>query len=291
MAAAIVSNMPPILLIGHDGQVGFELQRTLAALGPVRAACYPDVDFVNPDSIVRLVRETQPGLIVNAAAYTAVDKAEAEPDLCRRLNADAPRILAEEARKLGAALVHYSTDFVHDGEQRRPYTETDVPYPLNVYGRTKLDGDLAIAATGVPHLIFRIAWVYGMRGKNFLLTVRRLAGEGKPLRIVDDQVGCPTWCRSVAETTAAALRVFPSADALRDVSGVYHAVCGGETSWCGFARACVPAETVVQPITTADYPTPARRPAYGVLDCGKLQRVFNLALPRWRDALDTCLRE
>lgn len=284
-----MTGMPPILLIGHDGQVGFELQRTLAALGPVRAVCYPDVDFASPDSIVRLVRETQPGIIVNAAAYTAVDKAEAEPDLCRRLNAEAPRILAEEARRLGAALVHYSTDFVYDGAGHRPYTETDVPRPLSVYGRTKLEGDLAIAATGVPHLIFRLAWVYGLRGKNFLLTVRRLAAEGKPLRIVDDQVGCPTWCQPVAETTAAALSAFPSAEALRDVSGVYHAVCGGETSWYGFARACVPAEIAVQPITTADYPTPARRPAYSVLDCARLQRVFGLSLPPWQEALRTCL--
>jgi dTDP-4-dehydrorhamnose reductase len=284
-----VTGMPQILLIGHDGQVGFELQRTLAPLGPVRSICYPEVDFANPDSVVRLVRETRPGIIVNAAAYTAVDKAEAEPELCRRLNADAPRLLAEEARRLGAALVHYSTDFVYDGGQRRPYTETDAPHPLSVYGSTKLEGDLAIAATGVPHLIFRLAWVYGLRGKNFLLTVRRLAAEGKPLRIVDDQVGCPTWCRSIAETTAAALRACPTADALREVSGVYHSVCGGETSWYGFARACVPAETAVQPITTADYPTPARRPAYSVLDCDKLRRVFGLALPPWQEALKTCL--
>lgn len=281
--------MSPILLIGHDGQIGFELQRTLAALGPVRAVCYPDVDFSSADSIVTLVRETRPAIIVNAAAYTAVDTAETEPDLCRRLNADAPRILAEEARRLGAALVHYSTDFVYDGKERRPYTETDAPHPLSVYGRTKLEGDLAIAASGVPHLIFRIAWVYGLRGKNFLLTVRRLAAEGKALRIVDDQVGCPTWCRSVAETTAAALRAFPTAEALRDVGGVYHAVCGGETSWCGFARACVPAGTAVQPIATADYPTPARRPAYSVLDCSKLRCVFGLTLPPWREALRTCL--
>lgn len=283
--------MPPILLIGHDGQVGFELQRTLAALGPVRSVCYPDIDFANPDSIVNVVREARPGIIVNAAAYTAVDKAETEPELCRRLNADAPRILAEEAQRLGAALVHYSTDFIYDGERRRPYTETDTPCPLSVYGRTKLEGDLAIAATGVPHLIFRLAWIYGMRGKNFLLTIRRLAAEGKALRIVDDQVGCPTWCRSVAETTTAALRAFPSADALREVSGVYHSVCSGETSWCGFARAFLPPGTAVQPIATTDYPTPARRPAYSVLDCGKLQRVFGLALPPWQDALRTCLGE
>ncbi len=281
--------MPRILLIGNDGQVGYELQHTLASLGPVHAVCYPAIDFGNPDSIVRTVREARPELIVNAAAYTAVDKAETEPDLCRRLNADAPRILAEEAVRLGAALVHYSTDFVFDGMLRRPYVETDSAQPVSVYGRTKLEGDLAIAVSGVPHLVFRLAWVYGLRGKNFLLTIRRLSAEGKALRIVDDQVGCPTWCRSVAEVTAAALAKRPSAKALREISGVYHAACGGETSWCGFARAFLPAEARIQPIATTDYPTPARRPAYSVLDCTKLRRVFGLVLPPWQDALSACL--
>ena len=283
--------MPRILLIGHDGQIGFELQRTLAALGPVRAVCYPDINFGDPDSIVRTVRETRPELILNAAAYTAVDKAESEVDLCRRVNVDAPRILAEEAVRLGAGLVHYSTDFVFAGTLRRPYTETDDARPISVYGRTKLEGDQAIAASGVPHLIFRIAWVYGLRGRNFLLTIRRLAAEGKSLRIVDDQIGSPTWCRPVAEMTAAALAARPSAAALREVSGVYHAVCGGETSWCEFARAFLPTEVRVQPIATADYPTPAHRPAYSALDCGKLRRVFGLALPPWQDALRVCLAE
>lgn len=281
--------MPRILLIGHDGQVGFELQRALASLGPVHAICHPAIDFTNPDSIVRTVRDARPELIVNAAAYTAVDKAESEPDLCRQINAEAPRLLAEEARRLGGALVHYSTDFVYGGDQRHPYTETDAPHPLGVYGRTKLEGDLAIAATGVPHLIFRLAWVYGLRGKNFLLTIRRLAEEGRALRIVDDQVGCPTWCRPVADVTAAALAHGASPEALREVSGVYHAVCGGETSWCGFAKAFLPPGAAVQPIATADYPTPARRPAYSVLDCGKLKRVFGLALPSWQEALRACL--
>lgn len=283
--------MPHILLIGNDGQVGFELQRTLTALGPVHAICYPAIDFGNPDSIIRTVREARPELIVNAAAYTAVDKAESEPDLCRRLNADAPRILAEEAGRLGAGLVHYSTDFVFDGTRRRPYLETDVAQPVSVYGRTKLEGEQAIAATGVPHVIFRLAWVYGLRGRNFLLTIRRLASEGKALRIVDDQIGCPTWCRPVADVTAAALAARPSAEALREVSGVYHAVCAGETSWCGFARAFLPAEARVQAIKTTDYPTPAHRPAYSALDCTKLQRVFGLAMPTWQDALRTCLAE
>ena len=285
--------MKRILLLGHDGQVGWELQRALSPLGPVTAVCYPDIDFAMPDTVRRVIREHRPEWIVNAAAYTAVDKAESEPDLCRRVNAGGPALIAEEAKRLGAAVVHYSTDFIFDGLLRRPYTEADVPHPLGVYGQTKLEGDLAIQASGVPHLIFRLAWVYGMRGKNFLLTIRRLAHEGKPLRIVSDQVGCPTWCRVIADTTASALALTESPGApfsLKEASGIYHSVCSGETSWHGFARAFIPLEIQIQPITTAEFPTPARRPAYSALDCSKLRRVFGLALPSWNAALQDCLR-
>lgn len=284
--------MKQILLIGHDGQVGFELQRALAPLGQVTAICYPAIDFADPGSIVRVVREARPQLIVNAAAYTAVDKAESEPDLCRKLNATAPAILAEEAGRLGAGLIHYSTDFVFDGAKQQPYIETDEPHPLNVYGATKLEGDLAIQASGVPHLIFRLAWVYGLRGKNFLLTLRRLASEGKPLRVVSDQVGCPTWCRSIAEATATALATVRLADGtfdLHEVSGLYHCVCGGQTSWHGFTRAFTPPEIPVTPITTADYPGPARRPTYTVLNCDKLAHAFGKPMPQWETALRDCL--
>lgn len=284
--------MKQILLIGHDGQVGFELQRTLAPLGNVLAICHPAIDFSKPDSIVRIVRQARPHLIVNAAAYTAVDKAESEPDLCRQLNATAPAILAEEARRLGAGLVHYSTDFVFDGTRQLPYIETDPPHPLNVYGATKLEGDLAIEASGVPHLIFRLAWVYGLRGRNFLLTMRRLAGEGKPLRVVGDQIGCPTWCRTIAEATAFALTKVRTADGafnLAETSGLYHCVCGGQTSWQGFTRAFIPSDVPVTPITTADYPTPARRPAYSVLCCDKLAKTFGKPMPHWETALRDCL--
>jgi dTDP-4-dehydrorhamnose reductase len=269
------------------------LQRTLAPLGPVTVICHPDIDFAVPDTVRRVIREHRPEWIVNAAAYTAVDKAEIEPDLCRKVNAEGPALLAAEAKRIGAALVHYSTDFVFDGNLRRPYTETDVPGPLGVYGRTKLEGDQAILTSGVPHLIFRLAWVYGLRGRNFLLTIQRLAREGKPLRIVGDQVGCPTWCRIIAETTAAALATTEKAGApfsLREVSGLYHAVCSGETSWHGFARAFIPPETPIQAITTADFPTPARRPAYSALDCTKLHNVFGLSLPPWDQSLRDCLR-
>jgi dTDP-4-dehydrorhamnose reductase len=284
--------MKRILLIGHDGQVGFELQRALAPLGSVTAVCYPAIDFSDPDSIIRTVRETQPQLIVNAAAYTAVDKAESEPDLCRKLNAIAPAILAEEARKLGAGLIHYSTDFVFDGTKQQPYLETDPPHPLNVYGATKLEGDRAIQDSGVPHLIFRLAWVYGLRGKNFLLTMRRLASEGKPLRVVSDQIGCPTWCRTIAEATATALATVRTEDgtfALNDVSGLYHCVSAGQTSWQGFARAFTPADIPVIPITTADYPTPACRPPYSVMNCDRFTRTFGTSLPHWEQALNDCL--
>ena len=284
--------MKRILLIGHDGQVGFELQRALAPLGQVTAICYPAIDFSDPDSIVRSVRAARPHLIINAAAYTAVDKAESEPDLCRKLNAIAPAILAEEAGKLGAGLVHYSTDFVFDGTSPRPYLETDQPNPLSVYGATKLEGDRAIQTSGVPHLIFRLAWVYGLRGKNFVLTMRRLASEGKPLRVVNDQIGCPTWCRTIAGATATALSKVRTEDGtfnLKEVSGLYHCVSAGHTSWHGFARAFTPADIPVIPIPTTDYPTPACRPAYSVMNCDSFTRTFGLPLPHWDQALKDCL--
>ena len=285
--------MKRILLIGHDGQVGFELQRALAGLGEVTAVCYPDIDYTVPDSILRMVRVHRPELVINAAAYTAVDAAEAVPDVARQLNAEAPGILAEEAKRLGAGLIHYSTDFVFDGARRVPYTEDDPACPLSVYGRTKLEGDRAVQASGVPHLIFRLAWVYGLHGKNFLLTIRRLAAEGKPLRIVKDQIGCPTWSRTAAQATASVLAALWAEHApfsLQEVSGIYHAVCAGETSWHGFARAFLPAATPIQAITTATYPTAARRPAYSVLDCAKLRRTFGLNLPTWDEALRQCLQ-
>lgn len=284
--------MNRILLIGNDGQVGYELERALAPLGTVTALCYPAIDFAQPDSIVRAVRETKPSLIVNAAAYTAVDKAETDTAACWKLNAGAPAILAEEAKRLGAGLVHYSTDFVFDGQKGTPYTEEDIPNPLGVYGQTKLEGDLAIRESGVPHLIFRLAWVYGRRGKNFLLTMQRLAGEGKPLRVVADQVGCPTWCRTIAQATATALAKTRRPDGsfnLQEVSGLYHCVCAGETSWHGFARAIIPPEIPVTPIATTDYPTPAKRPPYSVLSCAKLEKTFGITLPPWNVALKDCL--
>lgn len=284
--------MNRILLIGNTGQVGFELQRLLPTLGSVHSVDFPGVDLANPDSIRTVVRASEPDLILNAAAYTAVDKAESEPDRCRAINATAPGVLAEEAARRGATLVHYSTDFVFDGRKGTPYTEEDTPNPLGVYGRTKLEGDQAILSSGARHLVFRTAWVYGRRGKNFLLTIQRLAAEGKPLRIVADQVGGPTWSRVIAQSTVSALaRLQAGKGGLRGdwTGGLYNLVCRGETSWHGFARAFIPAAIPIQPITTPEYPTPARRPAYSTLDCSRLRRDFGITPPDWRDALHECL--
>jgi dTDP-4-dehydrorhamnose reductase len=285
------------LVIGKNGQVGWELGRTLASFTQVTSVDYPEIDLTKPDSVRRCLRQTHPELIVNAAAYTAVDKAESEPDLARKVNGVAPGILAEEAHRLGALLVHYSTDYIFDGTKRSPYLEDDALAPLSVYGRSKLEGDLAIRQVGAAHLILRISWVYGIRGQNFLRTISRLAREREKLRIVNDQIGCPTWSRMVAEATALAicqLQTSPAPEALR---GTYHLCASTHTNWHGFASAIVeslPAAerkcTAVEPIPTSDYPTPARRPAYSVLDCSKLERTFGLRLPTWEQQLRLCLQ-
>jgi dTDP-4-dehydrorhamnose reductase len=229
---------------------------------------------------------------MNAAAYTAVDKAESELDLAMKINGQAPGILAEEARKLNALLVHYSTDYIFDGTKREPYLETDAPNPLGAYGRTKLAGDEAVRAAGCAHLIFRLCWVYGARGQNFMLTMMRLAREREKLRVVGDQMGCPTWSRLIAEATALALKQAVAAPDPMAFTGSYHLAASGTTSWHGFAEAIVklmPPEgkrcALVEAITTPEYPTPAKRPAYSVLGCDKLERTFGLRLPPWEDSL------
>ena len=291
--------IPPtrILLTGAHGQVGWELRRTLSTLGEVVALDSRAMNLADPDAIRRGVAEVQPRIIVNPAAYTAVDKAEGEPDLARKVNAEAPGILAEEAAKSGALLVHYSTDYVFDGGGEVPWREDDAPGPINVYGATKLAGEQAIIAIGCRHLIFRTSWVYGARGANFLLTMRRLMKERPELKIVDDQIGAPTWCRSLAEATAQALvqagSHFRGADK-PEPWGVYHMTNGGETSWHGFAGAILELEGLetpprLVPIPTSGYPLPARRPLNSRLDNGKLERVFGLRLPDWRQALKLCL--
>ena len=235
---------------------------------------------------------TRPTVVVNAAAYTAVDKAETETELCRQINGVAPGILAEEAKKLGALMVHYSTDYIFDGTKTSPYVETDAPNPLGAYGRSKLEGDQAVKASGADHLIFRLCWVYGARGQNFMLTMQRLAREREKLRVVGDQIGCPTWSRMIAEATALSLKqVLAGADAAK-FNGEYHLSASGQSNW---HRVCFPHHRLmpeterkcraVEKITTAEYPTPAKRPAYSVLDCGKLQKTFGLRLPDWETSL------
>ena len=283
---------PHILLIGKIGQVGWELRRTLAPMAQVACVDFPEIDLTSGDSIRRWVREAHPNIVINAAAYTAVDKAESEADKAMQINGVAPGILAEEAKKAGALLVHYSTDYVFDGTKTTPYEETDSPNPLGAYGRSKLAGDEAVRAVGGAHLIFRLCWVYGARGQNFMLTMMRLAREREKLRVVADQVGCPTWSRMIAETTTQALRQAVAAGAWDAVTGTYHLAASGVTSWQGFAQAIVnlmPAEgrkcSVVEAISTSEYPLPAKRPAYSVLGCEKLERVFGLRLPNWEESL------
>jgi dTDP-4-dehydrorhamnose reductase len=283
---------PRILLIGKIGQVGWELRRTLAPMARVTCVDFPEIDLTRGDAIRQWVRETRPRVVINAAAYTAVDKAESEPDRAMKINGVAPGILAEEAKALGALLVHYSTDYVFDGAKTSPYVETDPPNPLGVYGRSKLAGDEAVRAVGGAHLIFRLCWVYGARGQNFMLTIMRLARDREKLRVVADQVGCPTWSRLIAETTALALKQSVAAHDFGALTGTYHLASSGVTSWQGFAQAIIdlmPAEgkkcSVVEAISTPEYPTPARRPAYSVLACDKLERALGLRLPHWEESL------
>jgi dTDP-4-dehydrorhamnose reductase len=288
--------LPRILLIGKIGQVGWELRRTLAPMARVTCVDFPEIDLTSGNSIRQWVRESRPNIVINAAAYTAVDKAESETDKAMKINGVAPGILAEEAKKLGALLVHYSTDYVFDGTKTEPYAETDTPNPLGAYGRTKLAGDEAVRAIGGAHLIFRLCWVYGARGQNFMLTMMRLAREREKLRVVGDQVGCPTWSRMISETTALAVKQAVAAGNLGAFTGTYHLASSGVTSWHGFADAIVklmPAEgkkcALVEAISTAEYPTPTKRPAYSVLACDNLERTFGLRLPQWEESLKQVL--
>ncbi len=303
-----------ILLTGKNGQVGAELARMLPEIGDVVAVDRQQLDLAHPDQIRRIVRDIRPEVIVNAAAYTPVDLAEREESIAQAINTDAPGVMAEEARKIGAALVHYSTDYVFDGAKTTPYSETDPTNPINAYGRTKLGGEHAIRATGVPHLILRTQWVYGNRGKNFLLTILRLASEREELRVVNDQFGAPTWSHEIARATASilgkSLRSDTGAQPLEEVSGTYNMTAAGQTNWHEFAVAILdgtlraPRESWLRagggkallarrivPIKTQDYPTPARRPAYSVLSTRRLAETFAVQLPEWRAQLDSVLAE
>jgi dTDP-4-dehydrorhamnose reductase len=283
-----------ILLTGCAGQLGRELKRSLACLGEVIACDRSQLDLARADPLRAALRSIAPAVIINAAAYTAVDKAEAEPGLADTINSLAPGILAEEARRLDALLIHYSTDYVFDGSKATAYTEDDAPAPLSAYGRSKLGGERAIAAAGGRHLIFRTSWVYGLHGANFMKTMLRLARERNELRVVGDQVGAPTWTRHLADATSHVL-------ARKEIPyGLYHLAAAGETSWHGYAEAIfgealragllenIP---VVNRIASADFPLPAARPANSRLDCSRFRRDFGLALPDWRTGLIDCLAD
>ncbi|WP_053568667.1 dTDP-4-dehydrorhamnose reductase [Caballeronia cordobensis] len=288
-----------ILVTGVNGQVGFELRRSLQGLGRVVALDRAALDLADPASIRACVRSLKPAVIVNPAAYTAVDQAESDAAAARAINVQAPALLAEEAKRLDALLVHYSTDYVFDGAGTHAYREDDATAPQNVYGATKLEGEQAIAASGASHLVFRTSWVYGLRGRNFLLTMLKLGRERDELRVVADQIGAPTWSATIAALTASVIAQGVAnrtdfADWAREKSGVFHLTSSGSTSWAGFAEAIF-AEAQLEhpprviPIPSSDYPTPARRPSNSRLDGAKLARTFGLVAPDWREALALCL--
>jgi dTDP-4-dehydrorhamnose reductase len=283
-----------VLVFGRTGQLGWELRHKLACLGPVATVGSPDVDFAQPDTIRDAVRAAEPAVIVNAAAYTAVDKAESEPEQAMAINGVAPGVLAEEAKRAGALLVHYSTDYVFDGTKQGAWVETDVPNPLNVYGKTKLAGDEAIAAVGCDQLIFRTSWVYGARGNNFLLTMLRMSKERAELRVVDDQTGAPTSSECIAQATAdiVAQVLGPVGGGLQGRSGIYNLACCGATTWFGFAKALIERSGSLGagtpkmiPIPTSEFPRPATRPINSRLSGARLEDAFGVRMPDWEDAL------
>ncbi len=289
--------MKAILLTGANGQVGWELHRILAKDAKVIALTRGQLDLSQPDAIRRTVREHQPDIIINPAAYTAVDKAETDPDLALAINGIAPGVLAEEAKKRDALLIHYSTDYVFDGTKSAPYSETDVPNPQSIYGATKLAGEEAIRSVDGKHLILRTSWVYGVHGGNFVKTILRLAKERNELRIVADQYGAPTWARLLADSTVKVMQRFTD-----EQSGVYHLTSSGRTNWHQFAQAIIQLARqydtalankplAIQPIATHEYPVPAKRPANSSLCTDKIKQAFGLELPRWEDDLAECIRQ
>ena len=293
-------NSPRFLITGANGQLGFELQRALAPLGEVIALDRAGCDLSIADSILAAVRAAKPDVIFNAGAYTAVDKAESEPDQAHAINAVAPGVIGEEAAKIGALVIHYSTDYVFDGSKAEAYLETDTPSPLSVYGKTKLIGEQALTGSGAKYLIFRTSWVFGLHGKNFIKTILRLASERPELKIVVDQVGAPTGVALLADVSAhiAARYLRDGADSFP--FGLYHLAPSGQTSWHGFARHVVAKATAansplkvtperILPITTPEYPTPAARPANSRLDTSKFRSAFGLHLPDWTHGVDQVL--
>ena len=283
-----------ILVLGRHGQVGTALTQSLQGLGELITLDRSQLDLSNPDAIRTALRELQPQMIINAAAYTAVDAAESDEATAFQINAEAPRVIAEESERLGAALVHYSTDYVFDGGKQGAWLEDDATAPLSVYGRGKLAGEQAITDVGGTHLILRTSWVYGLHGKNFLLTMLKLAETRDELAIVDDQIGAPTWAVTIADATAAIIRDAGEPAQLAALSGIYHLCAGRYTSWFGFAQAIFSHTSVqrkpkLRPITTAEYPTPAKRPSNSMLNTDKFRHTFG-DIPAWDDALQTCMQ-
>jgi dTDP-4-dehydrorhamnose reductase len=291
-----------ILLTGKHGQVGFELQRALAPLGEVHAVDYGECDLADADAISTLVRSVSPDVIVNPAAYTAVDKAESEPQLAHAINAVAPGVLGEEAAKLGAWVVHYSTDYVFDGSKSGAYVENDLSNPQSVYGRTKRDGEIALEQSGVRHLTFRTSWVVGAHGGNFAKTILRLALEREQLNVVADQYGAPTSAALLADVTAQLVRQVQREGHDAFPFGLYHLVAGGETNWCEYARFVVSearaagralklAPDTIQRIPSSEYPTAATRPTNSRLDTSRLRKTFGLELPEWQQGVQHILQQ
>jgi dTDP-4-dehydrorhamnose reductase len=287
-----------ILITGKNGQLGYELAKKFSPGHDVISLDRNELDLSQPDQIIDKVRAIKPDLILNAAAYTAVDLAEKEAGLAVAINSIAPGILAEEANRLGVPLVHYSTDYVFDGSATEPYKETDVTAPLGIYGKSKLAGEIAVASTAKRHLIMRVSWLYGNRRQNFMLTMLRLMRERENLFVVSDQIGSPTWVRLVASTTEQALNLSSSKPTLKIKDGLYHVAASGVTSWHGFASVIL-ANTNdanrrvqnVRAIATSEYPTPAKRPAYSVLNCAKIEAALGVNLPTWDSQLRDCIAE
>ena len=283
--------MPRILLLGAGGQLGMQLARRLAAEVELIALTRAELDFTDATALRAAIQQANPQIVINAAAYTAVDKAESEPEAARLVNAVAPGVIAEELARTNGWLIHYSTDYVFDGSGTRPWMETDPTGPLSVYGQTKLDGELAIAAAGCRHVTLRTSWVYASEGRNFLHTMLRLGRERDLLKIVDDQIGAPTSAEAITEATQVVLRQLAASGDDAGASGTYHLACAGETSWCGFARAIFSEFAALQkppevvPIPTDAYPTPARRPRNSRLNCTKFTAQFGFRMPHWEDAL------
>jgi dTDP-4-dehydrorhamnose reductase len=307
MERSVLPTGERILLTGASGQVGGDLLETLKPLGEVIAPARAEMDLANADSVRQMIRAVRPRWIVNPGAYTAVDKAETEPELAFAINAEAVGIMGQEARAIGAGIIHFSTDYVFDGSGSAPYRETDATRPVSVYGASKLAGEKALADTGAAHMIFRTSWVYGTRGKNFLLTILKLARERETLRVVADQYGAPTWSRDLARMTAEVIRKCEAkalsqdlAGALAEVEGVFHATGTGETTWYGFAADAILLQrerkpgvrfATIEAITTAEYPTPAKRPANSRMNCERLKERFGWEMPDWRHSLREVLAE